>query len=168
MATGLGFFWDEFRSAEYRALRIDGYQTENFTGPQLRRDHQRIVEIVRRRWGLDTPPACWDTQHWRDFSDWKNIVGSHRSGFRPTHVVSIYVAPPDHKPIEVLRHPFRLTKFGRSPEQIAQSIGHFLAFIYNKYPAIGERSDLVSVKSPQGEENIVWWLGAILHASRQL
>lgn len=162
------FKWSGQRLTESRTVSIWEYKAGQFDRSALFENHRKLVGVIKRQWGLETHHSLWDAAAWRDYYDWKKLVGSRRSGFWPTHVIEITVYPKGFKPICILSHPFRLAKLGLSKAQCAESIGAFAVFIYDRYPAIGERRAEVAVKSPISEESLTWWLGVILQASRQL
>ena len=162
------FKWSGQRLNESRTVSIWEYKPGQFNGGTLLENHRKIVAIIKRQWGLETHYSLWDARCWRDYYDWRKLVGSRRSSFRPTHVIEITVCPKGFKPICIISHPFRLAKLGLSKAQCAESIGAFAVLIYDHYPAIGEKRAEVIVKSPTSEESLTWWLGVILQASRQL
>lgn len=158
---GLYFAWEGQRGSERRSIRISKYGSGKGS-IVARTNYPKMVSRVRQAWGLDRPSREWRAvQQWRDFLDWRSLIGSKSVPFQPSVVVEISA-----NEIPFFQEAFRFGSTSAKDAARSVKIGQFLAFVFDKLPAIGEPGTVVVVRDPFSEDSQIFWLGVVLQGRR--
>jgi hypothetical protein len=157
------FSWSGRRGSEQRSIRISQFSSDNPDSEKAFRNYPAMVNRVRTAWNLQNSPKLFCAEDWGNYFDWRSLVGSRISGFKPTTIINLGINEQTF-----FLECFQLGSTPVKAEKRATQIGGWLSFVFEKLPPVGEEYGGVVIRDPFGEDSQIFWLGVVLQGRRAI
>lgn len=155
------YYWAGIRGSEQREIIVAEFRDGDPLSEKARANYPRMAHRVRQAWELRSSPRLFSAEDWKNYNDWRGLIGSRLGGFQPTTVFQLSI-----NGCPFFSECFHLGTSVEKCTDRAKSIGAWMAFVFEKLPPVGEEYGGVRIRDPHGEDSQIFWLGVILQGRR--